>query len=283
MDKKVNNSGIYIEGDVYGNINHNNKDKNDGSIWTIITKWASILSIIGFFLGIYFYYYPFNESDTKENEEKNKIKVEKETVVKNEKEKYIPRYIPVKTQRIITDDLSKSDKINYPQIIDLDDITLMKKINNLIINEIKDDMDSFNSSITYKIYLNDFNHLGIYFDIFTYSAGAARCVQSFKSLLLDIKTGNRIKFFDLINNQEDIKKINNLILKDEQVDKDFFKGIDENVNFYFDKEKMYFLFDRNEVAAGIYGSIIVDIPLNKITSWFSKSIIHLQVQHSTGI
>ena len=283
MDKKVKNSGIYIEGNVYGNINHNNEDKNDEPIWKIITKWASILSIIGFFLGIYFYYYPFDKSDTKENEEKNKIKVEKEIVVKNEKEKYIPRYIPVKTQRIITDDLSKSDKINYPQIIDLDDITLMKKINNLIINEIKDDMDSFNSSITYEIYLNDFNHLGIYFDIYTYSAGSAHGVQSFKSLLLDIKTGNRIKFFDLINNQEDIKKINNLILKDKQVDKDFFEGIDENVNFYFDKEKMYFLFDRNEVAAGIYGSIIVDIPLNKITSWFSKSIIHLQVQHSTGI
>ena len=73
MDKKVKNSGIYIEGNVYGNINHNNEDKNDEPIWKIITKWASILSIIGFFLGIYFYYYPFDKSDTKENEEKNKI------------------------------------------------------------------------------------------------------------------------------------------------------------------------------------------------------------------
>lgn len=73
MAKKVENDGVYVGGDVYGDVSIN-KGNNDKPIWKTIGKWASIATLIGFFLSIYFYLNPIDTNASNSDMKKDDIK-----------------------------------------------------------------------------------------------------------------------------------------------------------------------------------------------------------------
>ena len=91
MAKKVENDGIYVGGDVYGDVSMN-KGNNDKPIWNTIGKWASIATLIGFLLSIYFYLNPIDintqnndkkESDLQSQNIQSQQNIHGETIVVN--------------------------------------------------------------------------------------------------------------------------------------------------------------------------------------------------------
>lgn len=74
MDKKAENKGTYINGNVHSDVTMNKGD-NDKPIWKTIGKWASIATLISIPLGFYFYLNPIDtdasNSDIKNEDMKN--------------------------------------------------------------------------------------------------------------------------------------------------------------------------------------------------------------------
>ncbi len=136
-----------------------------------------------------------------------------------------PNQIKIFSESKTDKKLNYEIKLDYPQLLNLQNMAIKNKINNdfkKYIKKNKDDflknvMDSYNPTqsfevgnnlgIYYETYYMDKNKLSCLFSSSTYYVGAAHSNNEMTSLNYDLKTGNQIKLKELFKDKSNYLKV----------------------------------------------------------------------------
>ncbi|WP_051623699.1 DUF3298 and DUF4163 domain-containing protein [Clostridium hydrogeniformans] len=135
----------------------------------------------------------------------------------------------------------------------------------------------YEALVNFTIPYNNGEFLSLLVDHYSYTGGAHGITYR-KNYNIDAKTGDVLKLKDIFKDNYDYEKIiNNIIKKEIGKDKesffqDSFHGINEDTNFYIEKENMVVYFQLYEITPYASGFPKFKIPLKDVESGIKLSL-----------